>query len=55
MSKKVKQLAARYGRGLSVVEIAEKIIQEQYHVSAFNNPEYPIITSDREYRSLTGG
>lgn len=46
MSKKAKQLAIRYGRQLNIVEIAEKIIQEQYHVSAFKNPEYPIITID---------
>ena len=55
MSKKVKQLAARYGRGLSVVEIAEKIIQEQYHVSAFTNPEFPIITSDPEVQVYNWG
>ena len=46
MIKKVKELTGRYNRQLTVVEIAEKIIQEQYHVSAFTNPEYPIITSD---------
>lgn len=46
MSKKAKQLATRYGRQLNIVEIAEKIIQEQYHVSAFKNPKYPIITAD---------
>lgn len=48
MTKKALRLAARYGKLLSAVEIAEKIIQEQYHVSAFNNPEYPIITTDPE-------
>lgn len=55
MSKKAQQLAARYGRLLSAVEIAEKIIQEQYHVSAFNNPEYPIITSDPEVQVYNWG
>ena len=50
MSKKAKELAARYGRNLSVVEIAEKILeeQEQYRVNAFTFPDYPIITADRE-------
>ena len=39
MSKKAKELAARYGRNLSVVEIAEKILeeQEQYRVNAFGS------------------
>lgn len=55
ISKKAKQLAERYGRGLSVVEIAEKIIQEQYHVSAFSNPEYPIITSDPDLQVFNWG
>lgn len=55
MSKKVKELAARYGRQLNVVEIAEKIIDEQYHVSAFTNPEYPIITCDPEIRVFNWG
>lgn len=55
MTKKVKQLASRYGRQLSIVEIAEKIIQEQYHVSAFKNPEYPIITSDPEIQVYQWG
>ncbi len=48
MNKTVQQLAVRYGRQLNAVEIAEKIIQEQYHISAFTNPEYPIVTSDPE-------
>ena len=55
MSKKAKELAARYGRQLNVVEIADKIIQEQYHVSAFNNPEYPIITADPELQVYNWG
>lgn len=55
MTKKVKELAARFGRQLSVVEIAEKIIQEQYHVSAFKNPEYPIITDSAEIQVYKWG
>lgn len=55
MSKKAQRLAARYGRLLNAVEIAEKIIQEQYHVSAFTNPEYPIITSDPEVQVYNWG
>ena len=57
MSKKAKELAARYGRNLSVVEIAEKILeeQEQYRVNAFTFPDYPIITADREVQSFKWG
>lgn len=46
MRKKIKALARRYNRQLTIVEIADKIIQEQYHVSAFTNPEYPVVTID---------
>lgn len=49
------QLAARYGKLLSAVEIAEKIIQEQYHVSAFTNPPYPVITSDPQLQVFNWG
>lgn len=57
MSAKAQKLAARYGRNLSVVEIAEKILkeQEQYRVNAFSFPEYPIITVDPEIQSFKWG
>lgn len=57
MSKKAKELAVRYGRNLSVVEIAEMILkeQEQYRVNAFSFPNYPIITSDPEVQSYRWG
>lgn len=57
MSAKATKLAARYGRNLSVVEIAEKILKEQgqYRVNAFSFPEYPIITSDPEIQSYKWG
>lgn len=57
MSAKATKLAARYGRNLSVVEIAEKILkeQEQYRVNAFSFPEYPIITSDPELHIFKWG
>lgn len=57
MSKKAKELAVRYGRNLSVVEIAEMILkeQEQYRVNAFSFPDYPIITSDPEVQSYRWG
>lgn len=55
MSKKARRLAARYGKQLDIIEIAEKIIQEQYHVSAFTNPDYPIITEDPEIHIFKWG
>ena len=57
MSAKATKLAARYGRNLSVVEIAEKILneQEQYRVNAFSFPDYPIITTNPEVQSFKWG
>ena len=57
MSAKATKLAARYGRNLSVVEIAEKILkeQEQYRVNAFSFPDYPVITSNPEIQSFKWG
>ncbi|MCI1648004.1 MAG: SOS response-associated peptidase [Bacteroides sp.] len=43
---KASKLAVRYGKNISVVEIAEKILEEQkYHANAFAFAEYPVITS----------
>lgn len=57
MSAKATKLAARYGRNLSVVEIAEKILkeQEQYRVNAFSFSDCPVITSDPEIQSYRWG
>ena len=57
MSKKAKELAARYGRNLSVVEIAEKILKEQkqYRVNAFSFPDCPIVTAELELQSFRWG
>lgn len=46
MNVKAQKLAARYGRNLSVIEMAEQILADQYRVTAFTYPDYPIITSD---------
>lgn len=43
---KASKLAARYNRNLAVVEIAEKILEEQkFHTNAFVFAKYPVITS----------
>lgn len=55
MSAKAKKLAARYGRKLGVVDMAEKILAEQYRVNAFSFPDYPIVTSDPEIQDFKWG
>lgn len=55
MSAKAKRLAARYGRKSDVIEIVQDIIDEQYHVSAFNFPKYPIITTSDEVEVFDWG
>ena len=45
MSAKAIKLAARYSRKSDVVEIYQDILNEQYHVNAFNFPKYPIVTT----------
>lgn len=55
MSKKVKDLAARYGRKTDVIEIVKEIIDEQYHVNAFNFPLCPIVTEQDELEAFRWG
>lgn len=46
MTKKVEELAARYGRKPDVIEAAREIIEEKYNVSAFTWPYFPIVTQE---------
>ncbi len=55
LSKKVSSLAARYGRKTDIVEIYRDILDEQYHVNAFNFPLYPIITASDEIQVYRWG
>lgn len=55
MSKKAQQLAARYGRKSDIIEIAQYIINEQYHINAFNFPKYPIVTTSDEVQVFNWG
>lgn len=48
MSVRSMKLAARYGRKSSLIEIVQDIIDEQYHVNAFNFPQDPIVTTSDE-------
>ena len=45
MTKKAKQLANRYQRKLSFSESETECAENLYHISAFNNPLYPVITA----------
>lgn len=49
------KLAARYGRKSSLIEIVQDIIDEQYHVNAFNFPQYPIVTTSDEIQVFNWG
>ena len=55
MNKKIKDLAARYGRKSDVVEMAREILEEQYHVNAFNYPFCPIVTREEEIDAFQWG
>jgi putative SOS response-associated peptidase YedK len=45
-SKRAIDLAKRYGRKSDILEIVQEIIEEQYKITAFTNPDCAIITSD---------
>ncbi|WP_294593740.1 SOS response-associated peptidase [uncultured Bacteroides sp.] len=55
MSAKAVKLAARYGRKSDTIEIAQDIINEQYHVNAFNFPKCPVITSSDQIQAFNWG
>lgn len=55
MSKKARELAARYGRKSDVVEIVQDIINEQYHINAFSFPWCPIVTRSEELQVFNWG
>lgn len=55
MSKKAIEVAARYGRKSDIVEIYQDILNEQYHVNAFNFPKYPVITKSDEVQVYNWG
>lgn len=55
MSAKAIKLAARYGRKSDIIEIYQDILDEQYHVNAFNFPKYPIITQSDEVQVFNWG
>ncbi|WP_418536407.1 SOS response-associated peptidase [Odoribacter laneus] len=55
MTKKAKQLANRYQRKLNFSESATECAENLYHISAFNNPLYPVITASSEIQLYRWG
>lgn len=55
MSAKAIKLTARYGRKSDIIEIYQDILNEQYHVNAFNFPKCPIITKAEEVQVYNWG
>lgn len=55
LTKKVTEVAARYGRKSDIAEIYQDILNEQYHVNAFNFPLYPIVTNSDEIQVYQWG
>lgn len=55
MTKKAKQLANRYQRKLNFSESETECAENLYHISAFNNPLYPVITASSEIQLYRWG
>lgn len=48
MTKKIEELASRYGRKTDIVDAAREIIESKYDISVFTWPRCPIITNAEE-------
>ena len=55
MSAKAIKLATRYGRKSDIIEIYRDVLNEQYHINAFNFPKYPIITASDDIQVFNWG
>ncbi len=57
MSKKAKELAARYGKQLSIGadQAAKQVLDELYCVAAYTHPKFPIITAANEIEFYSWG
>lgn len=55
MTKKTIELADRYKRKWDILKIAQDIVEEKYHVSAFTFPDYPVITKSEEVQVYKWG
>ena len=54
-SKRAMALAKRYGRKTDILEMVQEIIDEQYKVTAFANPDCAIVTPDSELQVAKWG
>jgi len=54
-SKRAMELAKRYGRRSDILEMVQEIIDEQYKVTAFINPDCPIVTLDENIQVAKWG
>lgn len=55
MSAKAIALAARYGRKSDLVEIWQDIIDERYMIPAYDEPDYPVVTTDDHLQVMKWG
>lgn len=55
MTKKIEELAARYGRRTDIIEAAREIIEEKYDISVFTWPRCAIVTNDQEIQLFRWG
>lgn len=55
MTKKIEELAARYGRKTDIIEAAREIIEEKYDISVFTWPRCAIVTNDQEIQLFRWG
>ncbi|MCL2132213.1 MAG: SOS response-associated peptidase [Lentimicrobiaceae bacterium] len=55
LSIKHQELAKKYGKLLNVIEMYKEVYSEKYHISAFQNPPYPVITADPYMQTFNWG
>jgi len=55
MNATIGQLASRYDKKTNLVEKEKEILENNYHISAFINPDYPIITRADEIQNYKWG
>ena len=53
--KRALDLAKRYGRKSDIIEIVQEILDEQYKITAFTQPECPVITNNPEVQLAKWG
>ena len=54
-SKRAMDLSKRYSRKTDLIEIVQEILDEQYKITAFTNPECPVITHNQDVQLARWG